>query len=412
MYKIIALFLLFFEFSIVPFASYRLLINSEGKVALIFGDYHNTELDLMNEMHVNLLCACIQKAPSSKKFTCLTGALKTASSKVNIIVAKTFRYLEDQKAVMHEQVDFLDSDPRDDRITCYISTFMRICQQKLLAPLEVQGLAKNIFEGTEIEYGSKVLISELSSYLEKAHANMVTWLGEYTAGSSERQLLQKKIDVFKINSNALKKYISIFTKDLSFQEAVLVLLSLQTTYNSRNIFLELQELIKLTVHEYAVIAYLHAFLIDQRSNVGTMCILSQDQATVLNSLLQDLHYTVLGNESIVVPSYGRWGKPRIRNTQSFYKNILNVFSSFNSIRIAYEEQLLTENMLPYIVECVKEKMVISDEPVCEPYKACDTCLKNVGKLSLCSKCKNIYYCSVYCQQLDWPEHKKTCKKKE
>ncbi len=32
------------------------------------------------------------------------------------------------------------------------------------------------------------------------------------------------------------------------------------------------------------------------------------------------------------------------------------------------------------------------------------------KLSLCSRCRKVYYCSKKCQGKDWKEHKKTCRK--
>ena len=44
-------------------------------------------------------------------------------------------------------------------------------------------------------------------------------------------------------------------------------------------------------------------------------------------------------------------------------------------------------------------------------KVCDFCFDTVDGKKRCARCKSRYYCSVQCQKLDWPAHKKTCGKK-
>ena len=48
----------------------------------------------------------------------------------------------------------------------------------------------------------------------------------------------------------------------------------------------------------------------------------------------------------------------------------------------------------------------------EASKYCGTCKKRDIKLTQCSKCYSIYYCSRECQGKDWKEghHKEDCKK--
>jgi MYND finger protein len=41
---------------------------------------------------------------------------------------------------------------------------------------------------------------------------------------------------------------------------------------------------------------------------------------------------------------------------------------------------------------------------------CQSCSKLVTNHQRCSRCHMTYYCSTECQKVDWPEHKKLCKK--
>ena len=43
-------------------------------------------------------------------------------------------------------------------------------------------------------------------------------------------------------------------------------------------------------------------------------------------------------------------------------------------------------------------------------KMCSTCGKVKKKMSFCSKCNHVHYCSAECQRQGWQEHKPLCKK--
>ncbi len=47
---------------------------------------------------------------------------------------------------------------------------------------------------------------------------------------------------------------------------------------------------------------------------------------------------------------------------------------------------------------------------CSDIHSCANCLKS-DNVSMCSGCKEVYYCSRECQKKDWPSHKGECKKK-
>ena len=48
------------------------------------------------------------------------------------------------------------------------------------------------------------------------------------------------------------------------------------------------------------------------------------------------------------------------------------------------------------------------EPTATPNLKCSNCNKIKLQLKCCSKCRNVSYCSVECQRLDWPQHKYNC----
>lgn len=53
-------------------------------------------------------------------------------------------------------------------------------------------------------------------------------------------------------------------------------------------------------------------------------------------------------------------------------------------------------------------------PVCPPptpKESCKYCHKSNLKLSKCSRCKEVFYCSVDCQKKDWTNHKNVCEPK-
>lgn len=401
---------LFFVFSLMPFASYRLMINEQGKVALIYGDYHNVQLDEYNIHHTKLLFDAIKGAPSFKACNCITGILKDTSDNTITYPAKTFEYIETHKEPLLERVNFQAADPRDERITAYLRAFMYACELKLNSKVPLDTLGVTLFEGMPIAKGSKILLSELFNYLKKVQKLMLPWLEVYKSDSLERKILEKKMQEFESNTEILRTTISILPKDLSFQDTMLFLLSVKPIYECRNVFLEIKKLLDLTVHEYAVIAYLHNFLTDQKNNYGTMCIVSEDQSRALQTALTELGYKIVHSSSIYVPGYGRWGKSKIEQPTNFNANLVSVFVLFNSIRIAYEENCFSELAIPFIAEFVQEKLVTEAVSKKGASISCDTCLKSTGNLMCCSICKDIYYCSVACQKKDWNEHKKQCNK--
>lgn len=57
-----------------------------------------------------------------------------------------------------------------------------------------------------------------------------------------------------------------------------------------------------------------------------------------------------------------------------------------------------------------EQSVRDNMKLCESVVSqCMVCDKQTTKY--CARCKNVYYCSRECQNLDWKRHKKTCKNK-
>lgn len=57
------------------------------------------------------------------------------------------------------------------------------------------------------------------------------------------------------------------------------------------------------------------------------------------------------------------------------------------------------------ITSIEAKMVTKNNEV---IKKCSTCNKTI-ELKLCSKCKQVSYCSIACQKEDWTIHKKYCK---
>ncbi|KAJ8300100.1 hypothetical protein KUTeg_021619 [Tegillarca granosa] len=45
------------------------------------------------------------------------------------------------------------------------------------------------------------------------------------------------------------------------------------------------------------------------------------------------------------------------------------------------------------------------------YPPCTNIEHQVREFSICGRCQEVRYCGTYCQQKDWPVHKKFCREK-
>jgi len=68
-------------------------------------------------------------------------------------------------------------------------------------------------------------------------------------------------------------------------------------------------------------------------------------------------------------------------------------------------RLNTHSIIPFELDIIK----IQAERLSElNINRCNVC-NSSKNLSRCNRCKSIWYCSVTCQKMDWPTHKKVCK---
>ena len=77
--------------------------------------------------------------------------------------------------------------------------------------------------------------------------------------------------------------------------------------------------------------------------------------------------------------------------------IANVYSSF------FLDDDFHENR-------TKQAISIGDKDNVKPVHVCSNCYRKVNFINKCNKCNKEIYCSNKCQQKDWHNHKKYCKK--
>jgi hypothetical protein len=61
-----------------------------------------------------------------------------------------------------------------------------------------------------------------------------------------------------------------------------------------------------------------------------------------------------------------------------------------------------------VEEFKKKQRTSKQASAAQQRRICDACGKFAEKLSICSRCRNRWYCSKGCQGGDWPAHKKNC----
>tara|TARA_Y100000590_G_C15712753_1_gene1010850 strand:- start:426 stop:1256 length:831 start_codon:yes stop_codon:yes gene_type:complete len=130
-----------------------------------------------------------------------------------------------------------------------------------------------------------------------------------------------------------------------------------------------------------------------------------------------IHNILISSNGIIIDiSGGQFTgniKPQIyKNKQSYFNYISTNFGKIEDFRLCSEMeikfQIQIDNRLSIINKKYKHK-IYSKSVLKMNKNYCNNCYTNHILLSKCSKCKKVYYCSVYCQKLDWKEHKKICK---
>lgn len=98
-------------------------------------------------------------------------------------------------------------------------------------------------------------------------------------------------------------------------------------------------------------------------------------------------------------------------TQS--KPVLALFQRVNTAAERLSQPVPLPDMLSLPLESSHSSIPTSSSPATIPVRnhcaTCGICEGGVVKLSICSKCKAVRYCSVQCQKADWTTHKSTCK---
>ena len=397
-------FLLFSH--LIAFIDY-IVLEKENKMILIIGDAESENLNHINEAHVkwfvNVLNRHTPKTPINMIYNISEDTLKLIQNRTEseLQIPQTFLHLAKKASIFDGSNIFVSTFDCRGKESELIDDFFA----KLTTKLSNNDLGSKEWKSIKRKWSNEIKKSSLSIdkklFLESLNINeekLQNWMDTYEIDSFEYKLFEELILKYK---NSILE-LSEFLKDKPNEDIRLNILSPLNGKTKIDLNNKCRKLAQMFCLEsdfvFTDLAFLHEIL-DKLNNGFNKVIFIAPWARKKNlaQMLNKVGYTTTSKFSAI--EYNELEHHAKIQFAGYKKLPMNLLSALH-VLLDVDKTIAEMEM----VEIIKNSEA--------PQKICNHCHTKGfnNNLSVCSQCKQIYYCNRICQKNDWPKHKNICKK--
>lgn len=373
-HKILILFLIIQNFSILkPIIGYTLL-NKDNKFILILHDNHSKFYNDLNEHHIKKFIAISNKYKQPSPITCILedGGQNIDQTKHDIEINWENSPCSDvtQWALINEiksslNIKLIPYDCRE-----YVTYNINV----ILDDFNRYSACNNQFDLKKFEknisYKSNIHLIDYFIYLKKSVITNINWLKLYPINSLVYKELKFLYLNYYKNVSAILRFTSCLKENTNFDKILINYL------NNRQV--NYVEYMRNSDNYFADIGFFNITMKYQNNN-KTILIVGDWHAQNLKKSFKNIGYNVMYSQILVSDDS--------ESMQNFSDNLYNTIDLFFTIQVFNKE---------------------NNNSICANAK----CNKNLlTKFIVCELCKKKIYCNRYCQLMDWVYHKYSCKMK-
>lgn len=407
--KISTIVLCSFLFSthLTAFVDY-VLLEKENKMILIIGDAEAEHLNRINKDHVkcfvNILKSHTPKNPVNVIYNISEDTLRLIQehSESELQIPQTFFHLAKEASTFDGSNNILfsvfDCRGRESEILDdFFAELSRKIFKEELGPKEWKALKRKW--SFQIKKSPSILNkSQLLESLNIKKETLQNWQNTYLTDSLEYNLFEELIIKFKKAIFNLCE----FLKDKPNEDIRLNILSLldaKTIPALRNKHRELAQMFCLeSDFIFTDLGFLHEMLCKLNNGFNKIIVITPwSHKKNLTKMLNKISYTTTSEFSAIEYIHSQH-RPKLEDA---YENLTSKLLPQLNLMLDINEPTNEKET----IEIIKNREALA--------KSCNHChIKefNQHKLSVCSQCKQVYYCNRMCQKQDWPKHKVSCLK--